>query len=149
MELIIQFLVNRLNEHQVPEVKHFADSMNATLKLKSMQIIHGEDFEKWLPVQNKFRRYESIEDRYVIRNRLPYRCPRLWFNPVITWDGKVLPCCFDKNADHVMGDMNETSFRDIWNGPKYRMFRKSILTGRDLNEICRNCTSGLYRNILR
>jgi radical SAM protein with 4Fe4S-binding SPASM domain len=142
-ELIIQFIVNRQNEHQIPEARNFANKMSASLKLKSMQIINGETFEKWLPVRQKYRRYEFKEGRYAIRSRLPDRCARLWFNPVITWDGKVLPCCFDKNADHVMGDMNEASFREIWNGPKYRIFRKSILSGRNLTDICRNCTSGI------
>jgi len=108
-----------------------------------MQIINGETFEKWLPVRQEYRRYEFKEDRYAIRNRLADRCARLWFNPVITWDGKVLPCCFDKNADHIMGDLSEASFREIWNGPKYRIFRKSILSGRNLTDICRNCTSGI------
>ena len=54
---------------------------------------------------------------------------RFWFNPVITWDGKVVPCCFDKDAEYVMGDLNQDSFREIWNGTKYRIFRKSILSG--------------------
>jgi radical SAM protein with 4Fe4S-binding SPASM domain len=74
---------------------------------------------------------------------LPDRCPRLWFNPVITWDGKVIPCCFDKNAEYIMGDLKLDSFRDIWDGPKYMIFRKSILSGRSMIEICRNCSSGL------
>jgi len=143
LKLFIQFIVNRQNEHQIPEARNFANKMNASLKLKSMQIINGETFEKWLPVRQKYRRYEFEEDRYAIRNRLADRCARLWFNPVITWDGKVLPCCFDKNADHIMGDLNEASFREIWNGPKYRIFRKSILSGRNLTDICRNCTSGI------
>jgi len=149
MKLVIQFIVTRQNEHQIPEVKLFADRMKAILKLKSMQIINGGSFEKWLPGQRKFRRYELKDEKYIIRSRLPDRCARLWFNPVITWDGKVLPCCFDKNADHVMGDLNEATFSDIWNGPGYRIFRKSILSGRGRTDICRNCTSGLYWKILR
>jgi radical SAM protein with 4Fe4S-binding SPASM domain len=62
---------------------------------------------------------------------------------VVSWNGKVLPCCFDKDAEYVMGDLNEDTFRDIWTGPKYRIFRKSVLTERRLNDICLNCTSGL------
>jgi radical SAM protein with 4Fe4S-binding SPASM domain len=68
---------------------------------------------------------------------------RLWLNPVITWEGKVLPCCYDKDARFVMGDLNAESFRKIWNGKRYMEFRKQILTGRERIEICRNCTSGL------
>lgn len=143
IRLVIQFLVNRNNEHQLPEIKKYARKMNASLKLKSMQIIDNFSYLSWLPAIKKFRRYEIRDNEFVLRNRLPDRCSRLWFNPVITWDGKVLPCCFDKDAYHIMGDLNEESFRDIWNGPKYRSFRKSLLSGRYMIEICKNCTSGM------
>ena len=139
----IQFLVNRMNEHQIPQVRHLANSVKAGFRLKSMQVINKEDIGSWLPLNGKFRRYKLNNGEYVIKNSLPDRCARLWFNPVVTWDGKVLPCCFDKNAEHVLGDLNQDSFKDIWDGPKYRIFRKSILTGRHMIEICRNCTSGL------
>ena len=147
LDLRIQFLVNRYNEHQIPEAKIFSRGMKASLKLKSMQIINKEAAGSWLPSKPEFRRYEKKNGEYVIKNSLPNRCARLWFNPVITWDGKVLPCCFDKNADHVMGDLNEYSFSDIWAGPKYDIFRKNVLSERYAIEICRNCTSGLYWGI--
>jgi radical SAM protein with 4Fe4S-binding SPASM domain len=143
LKIEIQFIVNRLNEHQIPEVSSFAKSVNASLKLKSMQINTHDDIEKWLPQQEQFRRYKVKNGKYVLKNSFPDRCARLWFNPVITWDGKVIPCCFDKDAEYVMGNLNNDSFREIWEGPKYRMFRKSILSGRHMIEICRNCTSGL------
>ncbi|MCU0461452.1 MAG: SPASM domain-containing protein [Bacteroidales bacterium] len=143
LKLVIQFLVNRNNEHQVEAAKRFAAEMNSSLQLKSMQIINKDSHLSWLPSSGKFRRYTRSGTEYAIKSRLPDRCARLWFNPVITWDGKVVPCCFDKNADHVMGDINQESFRNIWNGGKYRQFRKSILTGRRMIDICRNCTSGL------
>jgi radical SAM protein with 4Fe4S-binding SPASM domain len=140
----IQFLVNRLNEHQIPLITGFARSTGVSVKLKSMQILDKKDMERWLPTDEKYRRYRLKDGEYVIKSRLPDRCARLWFNPVITWDGKVVPCCFDKNADHVMGDVNCDSFREIWDGPKYRIFRKSIVSGRHMIDICRNCTSGLH-----
>lgn len=139
----IQFLVNRFNEHQIPMVRQLAKSVSASLSLKSMQITDKENMATWLPSDRRFRRYKVKGEGYVIKSILPDRCARLWFNPVITWDGKVVPCCFDKDAEYVLGDLKIDSFREIWNGPKYRMFRKSILTGRNMIEMCRNCTSGL------
>lgn len=139
----IQFLVSRFNEHQIPDVKQLAKSVNASLSLKSMQIIDKEDIASWIPSRRRFRRYKIKKYGYVLKNSLPDRCSRLWFNPVITWDGKVVPCCFDKNAEYVMGDLNNNSFREIWNGPKYTIFRRSILADRQMIEMCRNCTSGL------
>ncbi|HBQ84510.1 MAG: hypothetical protein A2X05_19035 [Bacteroidetes bacterium GWE2_41_25] len=143
MKLEIQLLVNRINEHQVPQVRSFAKRIGATLKLKSMQVINEENTGKWLPAEAKYSRYELADNIYINKNRIPDRCARLWFNPVITWDGKVIPCCFDKDAEHIMGDLNQETFREIWNGPGYRVFRKAILKDRSMIEICRNCTSGL------
>jgi radical SAM protein with 4Fe4S-binding SPASM domain len=143
LKIEIQFLVNRLNEHQIPRIREFANMVKASLSFKSMQIINRNCIVSWLPRQERFRRYKLCDKEYVVKNSLPDKCARLWFNPVITWDGKVIPCCFDKNAEYVMGDLKNDSFREIWNGTKFRIFRKSILTGRHKVEICRNCTSGL------
>lgn len=143
LKVEIQFLVSRFNEKQIPQIRQLAKMVRSSLTLKSMQIYDNDKIESWLPTDKKFRRYKKKEGFYVINNPMPDRCKRLWFNPVITWDGKVVPCCFDKDAEYVMGDLNQDSFRDIWEGPKYRIFRKSILTGRHMIEMCRNCTSGL------
>jgi radical SAM protein with 4Fe4S-binding SPASM domain len=143
MKLEIQFLVNRNNEYEIADAERFAKEVGAGLKLKSMQVINNHDIEKWLPSANRFRRYKKKGNRFMIKSSLPNRCMRLWLNPVITWEGKVLPCCYDKDARFIMGDLNAESFRKIWNGKRYMEFRKQILTGRERIEICRNCTSGL------
>ena len=143
IELEIQFLVNRFNEKQIPEIIRYASELKVSLKLKSMQIINKENIIHWLPLEAKYGRYRQKDRDYEIKSPLHNKCMRLWFNPVVTWDGKVLPCCFDKDAEHVMGDLNLESFREIWNGPKYKIFRERVLSGRRMIEICRNCTSGL------
>lgn len=145
LKLIIQFLVNRNNEDQIPAAVDFARKMNASLHLKTMQIITEDSFESWLPANVKYSRYKKEADGYKLRSTLPDRCLRLWLNPVITWDGKVIPCCFDKDACYVMGDLNKESFRAIWNRPEYRSFRKKVSLNRSSIDICRNCTSGLFR----
>jgi radical SAM protein with 4Fe4S-binding SPASM domain len=143
LEVEVQFLVNRFNEHQIVQAERFANEREIRLRFKSMQVINEGSIEEWMPEMKKFRRYKMKGSRYVIKSSLPDRCRRLWFNPVVTWDGKVIPCCFDKNADHVMGDLNKNSFREIWNGSEYQKFRSLILTGRSHMDICRNCTEGL------
>ena len=143
LKLEIQFLVNRYNEKQIPSAVRFSKEVNAVLRLKSMQIIHNKDFDNWLPKNKNFTRYRKNNNEYTIKNALGNHCLRLWLNPVVTWDGKVVPCCFDKDAEEIMGDLNENTFRTIWNGEKYKIFRDSVLKERKSIEICRNCTSGL------
>jgi radical SAM protein with 4Fe4S-binding SPASM domain len=147
LKIEVQMLMNRFNEDKVSRVEELCRSMNLPLRLKSMQIITGTDYEKWLPSSPEFRRYEKSGDRYQLKNKLPGRCARLWFNPVITWDGNVLPCCFDKNGDHVMGNLYQESFADIWSGSKYRLFRRMLMTDRRSIDICNNCTSGM-KNVM-
>lgn len=142
-KLELQFLVNRHNEHQIREAESFAREMKAHLKLKSMQVINVQDSWKWMPSAMEYARYEKTGGKYVIRNSMPSGCLRLWFNPVITWDGKVLPCCFDKDAEYVMGDVTKDSFRAIWNSTEYTEFRKRVLYSRKSIPICRNCSSGM------
>ncbi|MCU0455126.1 MAG: SPASM domain-containing protein [Bacteroidales bacterium] len=141
LKMIIQFLVNSRNEHQIESARKLASETGAELRLKTMQIIRG-DHAAWLPADERYSRYRRDGSRYIIRNRFSGRCLRVWYNPLITWDGKVIPCCFDKDADHVMGDLTRNSFREIWQGQEFRRFRESVVSGRKDFEICRNCTSG-------
>lgn len=144
LKMEIQYLVNRYNEKQIPYAARFSKEVNAVLRLKSMQIINNKNFDNWLPESEKFKRYRKNNNDYTIKNALGNHCLRLWLNPVVTWDGLVVPCCFDKDADNIMGDLTESSFRAIWNGEKYKIFRDSVLKRRKSIPICRNCTSGLH-----
>ncbi len=66
----------------------------------------------------------------------------MWQSCVITWDGKVVPCCFDKDATHTLGNLQTQTFAQVWNNADYQHFRGSILKGRDQIDICQNCTEG-------
>lgn len=143
-KLVVQFLVNRHNEQQIQEVRNFAVGAGARFHLKSMQIINSKGFEEWLPSHEKFRRYFKDDNGdYKLKSRLKNRCLRLWLSPVIAWNGDVLPCCFDKNAEFVLGNIGESSFREIWHGERNRAFREKVLHNRAGIDICRNCTTGL------
>ena len=39
------------------------------------------------------------------KNGLNNYCWKLWHANVITWDGLVVPCCFDKDAMHRLGNL--------------------------------------------
>ncbi len=51
------------------------------------------------------------------------RCPAPWSSLSILWDGRVVPCCFDVNADYVVGDISRNTLQEIWNGRPMRQLR--------------------------
>ncbi len=66
----------------------------------------------------------------------------MWTSAVITADGDVVPCCFDKNARHVMGNLGDMTFSEIWSGEKYISFRDKVMKSRRLVDICSECPQG-------
>lgn len=142
--IVFQFLVVKPNEHQLPEVYKLAKELGVDeVKLKSAQIYNFENGSPLIPEQEKYARYRLGKDgRYQIKNQFDNNCWKMWHSCVITWDGKVLPCCFDKDAQYSMGNLQEQSFEEIWYGEKYQAFRKTLFTNRKEIEICKNCTEG-------
>ncbi len=143
-QVVFQFLVVAPNEHQVPDIHKLAEELEVDqVVLKTAQIYNYAQGSHLIPSQQKFSRYKKEADgHYIIKNDLSSHCWKMWHSCVITWDGKVVPCCFDKDAHFVMGDLKRNSFREIWNGSEYHKFRKSLLTSRKEIEICKNCTEG-------
>jgi radical SAM protein with 4Fe4S-binding SPASM domain len=142
--VIFQFLVVRPNEHQIPEVYKLARQIGVDeVKLKTAQIYDYRNGSELIPHESKYSRYQKQKDgTYSLKNNLDDHCWKMWNSCVITWDGKVVPCCFDKDAHFVLGDLKQESFREIWFGEKYNSFRASLLRSRREIEICKNCTEG-------
>lgn len=144
--IVLQFLVMGHNEHQMEEARAFARQHNLRIEFKSAQVYDQESYSFIIPGQEKYSRYERKKDgSWAIKSKLPNRCFRMWSGLVVTWDGKVVPCCFDKDAGHVMGDLNKQDLRGIWDSDIYKDFRKAVFTRRNSIDICRNCTEGLKR----
>ncbi|MBK7878963.1 MAG: radical SAM/SPASM domain-containing protein [Saprospiraceae bacterium] len=142
--LVFQFLVVRHNEHEIEELKTLAKELGVDkIELKTAQVYNYVHGSKLIPEQEVYSRYQKKEDgTFQIKNPLHNECWRMWQGCVITWDGRVVPCCFDKDADHQLGKLATSDFLSIWRGKNYKAFRQSILKGRDQIDICRNCTEG-------
>lgn len=144
--VFFQFLVVKPNEHQVDEIRKLGKEVGVDeVRFKTAQVYDYEnDPNQLIPVNEKFSRYILQPDgRYASRNRLANHCWKLWQANVITWDGLVVPCCFDKDAIHQLGDLKNQSFRSIWNSEPYRKFRKELMGSRKNIDICSNCSEGI------
>lgn len=142
--VIFQFLVVRPNEHQIAQVKALGKELGVDeVRLKTAQIHDFKEGNPLIPSIDKYSRYTQLGNgEYTLKNKLSNECWKLWSSSVITWDGRVVPCCFDKDANHQMGNLMEETFRSLWVNKSYMTFRDAVLRSRSSIDICQNCTEG-------
>ena len=127
--ITLQMLVNRFNENQISEFLSLQKikGINACL-LKTMQIIDEVNADILAPVNKKFRR--SIKKSSV------KICSKILTTAVITWSGKVLPCCYDKGENYILSD----SCQDLKElSLSLKEFRINLLQNEINPEMCENC----------
>jgi radical SAM protein with 4Fe4S-binding SPASM domain len=142
--IVFQFLVVKPNEHQMEDAKRLTKELGVDeIKFKTAQVYNYENGNELIPDNIAYSRYKKNADgTYSIKNKLLNQCWRMWSGCVITWDGLVVPCCFDKDAQHRLGNLKETSLKEVWHSEGYNNFRSSILNSRKEIDICSNCTEG-------
>ena len=144
--IIFQFLVVKHNEHQIDDVKKLAREIGVDqVRLKTAQVYDYEnDPNGLIPINEKYSRYKkNRQGKVIFKGNDANHCWRLWHDPVITWDGAVVPCCFDKDALHKLGNLREQSFKELWHNKDYRQFRSRVLESRKNIDICANCSEGV------
>ena len=144
--IFFQFLVVKPNEHQIEEVKKLGKEIGVDeVRFKTAQVYDFEnDPNELIPLNNKYSRYKKDSSgKMKVKSGLSNHCWKLWHANVITWDGLVVPCCFDKDATHQLGNLKTQSFKETWNNPNYQQFRKELMTSRKNIDICANCSEGL------
>ncbi len=142
--VIFQFLVVKPNEHQIEDVYKLADEFGVDeVRLKTAQIYEFENGNDLIPTIDKYSRYKDNKDgTFSIKNKLLDHCWKMWHSCVITWDGTLVPCCFDKDAEHPMGSLLDNTFKEVWNSASYTNFRRALISSRSEVEICKNCSEG-------
>jgi len=144
-----QFIVMKQNEHQIPQILELSklDGLNK-VTLKTMQVYSKQSAEYFLPSNPKYRRYIiDSSGELKIKGKFKNKCYAIWRTAVITWDGNIVSCCFDKDANFIMGNLKENNFPSIWKNQKFTNFRKAIMTNRSKIPMCKNCTEGVKINI--
>jgi radical SAM protein with 4Fe4S-binding SPASM domain len=66
-------------------------------------------------------------------------CNRPWETMTITWDGDVVPCCYDYDKKEPLGNVSSQTLRAIWNGEPMRRLREQFVSGRIQTALCRDC----------
>jgi len=144
--VFFQFLVVKPNEHQVEDIKKLAKEIGVDeVRFKTAQVYNFEnDPNQLIPENDSYSRYKKTSDgKYAAKNKLANHCWKLWHANVITWDGLVVPCCFDKDAMHQLGNLKNESFKNIWHNSNYKQFRSELMKSRKNIDICSNCSEGV------
>lgn len=136
-----QFIVFRFNENEIDDFKSDALKWGSDrVAIKSAQIDDPDSSPEMVTSIDKYCRYKKVDGKYVIKKPADKACFRAWSGSVVTADGNVVPCCFDKTENHVFGNLNvKESFIHIWKGEKAKKFRQTLLTDRKSFKICTNC----------
>ena len=144
--VFFQFLVVKPNEHQIELIKKLGKEIGVDqVRFKTAQVYDYEnDPNQLIPSISKYSRYKKDSTgKTIVKNGLSNHYWKLWHANVITWDGLVVPCCFDKDAMHQLGNLKTQSFKEIWHNDNYQQFRKELMTSRKNIDICANCSEGL------
>lgn len=138
--IVLQFLVFRYNEHQIDDVRKLGKRIGVDrVDLKSAQIYSDKNASFLLTSIDKYSRYSVVDNGIKLKNKSKSICRRMFTNAVITWDGLVAPCCYDKDAEHCIGDIREDYYIDIMKEDRRRQFLSRVIENRDGMRICCNC----------
>ncbi len=145
----LQFIVMKQNEHLLDKVLEYGREAGVDkVVFKTMQVSSYKNALHFLPENQKYSRYEAGSGKLKVKGKLKNKCFALWRTSVITWDGRVVPCCFDKDADFELGKLNGNGFKSVWTSDEYKKFRQKVLNDRKGVGMCSNCTEGMKMNIL-
>ena len=150
----LQTLRLKTNEHEWNWIKKNYKQLGAThLAFKTAQLYDFEHGHPLMPTSERYSRYRKTTDGTYIHKKSsrlsplassPYRlialqpCLRLWSGCVITTNGDVLPCCYDKDHKHTLGNIMTQSLVEIFHNQQANALRSHILRSH-LPEMCKNC----------
>jgi len=147
-EIVLQFVVTQDNEHELPLVEEFYKKSGFDKwSIKNANIMATTDTpnfdslaERYIPKKEQNARFERKEGgKLRIKGEVQNKCRKLFEQVMVNWDGTVVPCCWDPQSEHVLGDLKEERFTDIWFGDKYKNFREKVYKNRQEIQICCDC----------
>ena len=116
--------------------RHYRTLGASCLTFKTAQLYDYEHGHPLMPSSPRYSRYRLGKDGLYHLHR---SCYRLWSGCVITADGTVLPCCYDKSSSHPLGNCLITHLQTIWHSATANTFRETILLKRDVVAMCQEC----------
>jgi len=99
------------------------------LQVQFLDLWKDKDIFAYVKSQDNRWLYDEDEKLQSKSHYADQYCEFPWLSLTVMANGKVVPCTQDYDAEMVMGDVTESSLEEIWNGPKYKEFRRWHVTG--------------------
>jgi MoaA/NifB/PqqE/SkfB family radical SAM enzyme len=138
--IILQFIVFKHNQHQISEFKILSHSLGVNkAEVKTAQLYDFEHGHPMMTDLDPFSRYRKSGYHFVLKKSIRNTCKRIWTTGVLTSDGIMVPCCYDKAARYAMGKADDENLEILWKGQLFNRYRREILAHRMKIDICCNC----------
>lgn len=143
----LQVLRLRTNEHEWQWIRRHYRELGATrLVFKTAQLYNYQHGNPLMTSKSRYSRYRQKKDgtyylyrTWMRRHWFNNPCYRLWSGCVITTEGEVLPCCYDKSRNYSFGSLQQESLATIWHNKKANDFRYHVLNNSSDILICQEC----------
>lgn len=138
MTIELQCLRLRTNEKEWGAFTRAYKRLGADrLVFKTAQLYDYAQGHPLMPSQPRYSRYIQGVDGLYHRRRLHRGCLRVWSGVVVTTNGDVLPCCYDKTQAHAFGNIMDSPLHELFCNEKAMTFRRAAL--REEPVICKEC----------
>ncbi len=131
LSLVAQCLITKDTEPNLDKIKRWTKEIGFKFKSKTIQIYSSKDESELLP-SAKFNRYAQK------RSQINY-CRRLWTHMVVLCDGRIVPCCMDKNADYMIGKINNDDINSVFLLNNRTVFISKVIENKSIVSLCDNC----------
>ena len=88
----------------------------------------------------------AIEESVVVAKTGDIVCDWPWKHMTVTWNGDVVPCCVDYDNRYILGNVEQETLTEIWNGERMRTLRREFMQDEVTNPLCGNCEALRCKN---
>lgn len=82
---------------------------------------------------NRFWDYENSKPLGLIHSN----CTSPTHRMVVSWNGDIIPCCYDTARTRVFGNITDNTISEIWENKLYQAFRQRVKD--DKEPLCQTC----------
>jgi len=138
----LKMVLTRDTENDMPAFHRLSRELGADrVRFRRLVWAHDANLERLAPQRAELRRPHGI-----VPSRFRVPCDRPWMSTVVLAGGEVVPCCADTKGEFVMGHLGDPGgLPALWNGPRYREFRRRLLTDPRGISICATCPAASFQ----